>query len=389
VRLAIVVPTFPTRVTSAEFGLAQGLAERGHEVVVFSSGREGARKDRSWSSGGSPEPPRPSNFRVAEIPTLAIGYAEGSIPLRLGPIFSGRPDAVLLQEDYPPLSQIVAGAARRRSIPYVVTSERYSVQGPWVARSTIRALDRWVLPRLWRHSRALTVHSTASREFFLTRNAPADRLHFVPASTDVRYFAPGPSAGQPSVDRLWPARDSRVRLLTAARLSPAKGLDTLLDATQHLTAGGVGVVSLVRGRGELDSHLGQRLTALGLSQQLRIDGSPLAQSDVPSLYRSADVYVQPSLTEPFGMATLEAMACGLPVVASATGGLADLVEHGVTGLLVPPGEPTKLSVALRTLVEDPTLRVRMGRASRDRAESMFGMQPVAKSFEELLTTARA
>jgi glycosyltransferase involved in cell wall biosynthesis len=389
VRLAIVVPTFPTRVTSAEFWLAQGLAQRGHEVVVFSSGREGARKDRSWNAGGSTEPPRPSSFRVHELPTLAIGYAEGSIPLRLAPIFSERPDAVLLQEDYPPLSQIVAGAARRRSIPYLVTSERYSVQGPWIAKATIRALDRWVLPRLWRRSRALTVHSTAARRFFVERKAPADRLHFVPASTDVEFFAPGPGAGRPTVDRLWPARDARVRLLTAARLTPAKGLGTLLEATQQLGAQGVGVVSLVRGRGDLAAQLQAKIVALRISEGLRIDGTPLAQSEVPALYRSADVYVQPSMTEPFGMATLEAMACGLPVVASDTGGLADLVQSGVNGLLVPPGEPAPLAAAVRSLVEDPDLRQRMGRASRARAQTMFGMEPVAKSFEELLTTARA
>lgn len=388
-RLAIVVPTFPTRVTSAELWLAQGLAELGHDVVVFSSGREGARKDRGWSSGSSTEPARVNRFRVRELSTVALGYAEAAVPLRVSPIFSEHPDVVLLQEDYPPLSQLVAGAARRRSIPYLITSERYTDLSPWLARTVVRALDRWVLPRVWRNSAGLTLHSMATRRFFLEREVPADRLHYIPASTDVGFFAPGPNRGNAAVDSLWLESANTVRILSAARLYPAKGLHTFVRAVGAIRGGSGGVTTLVRGRGPLEASLQSEVARLGLSGDFRIDGTPLGPSDLPALYRSADIYVQPSLIEPFGMATLEAMACGLPVVASDTGGLSDLVEEGVNGLLVPPGDSEALARALRSLIADRDLRHRMGRASRVRAETTFAVQPVARSFDELLRAARA
>lgn len=387
-RIGIVVPTFPTQVTSSELWLAQGLGELGHDVIVFSSGREGARKDRGWSSGISPDPTHATKFRVREISTFAIGYSEASVPTRLSQIFSERPEVLLLQEDYPPLSQIVAGAARRRHIPYLVTSERYSDHGPWLVRVTVRALDRSILPRLWRHSAALTVHSQAARQFFLERKAPVDRLHYIPSCTDVDLFLPGPRVGGPSVEALWPDRGRDVRLLTVARWHPAKGLDTLADAVQLLRSKSVGLVSLLHGRGPMEARLRSIVAERNLSQSLLLDRSSVDLSELPGLYRSADIYVQPSLTEPFGMAALEAMACGVPVIASATGGLSDLVENEVSGLLVPPGNPGALAAAIQRLIADPELRHRMGLASRARAMATFEMGEVARAFDGLLAGLR-
>lgn len=388
-RLAVVVPTFPTRVTSAELWLAEGLAELGHEVVVYSSGREGARKDRGWSGGASPEPPWVRKFRVREISTVTVGYAEASVPLRVGPIFADRPDAILLQEDYPPLSQFVARGARRRLVPYLLTSERYTDLSPWLARTVVRAFDRWLLPNLWRKSRAITLHSTAARRFLLERGAPAERLHYIPASTDTDHFSPRPSGASRAVEALWPDRGSSVRLLSAARLYPAKGLETFVTALGRLRTDSPPTTTLIRGRGPLEAKLRAGLSRGGLASTVRIDGTPLPPSDLPALYRSGDVYVQPSLVEPFGMATLEAMACGLPVVASQTGGLADLVQDQVNGLLVPPKDPNALAVAIRRLCTDVALRQQMGKASRLRAVAIFGKEPVAKSFDRLLQDSPA
>jgi glycosyltransferase involved in cell wall biosynthesis len=389
VRIGIVVPTFPRSVTSSELWLAQGLGELGHDVVVITSGRKGAR-DRGWRAEAPPELDGGTRYRVREVATLPLSYAEASIPLRPSDIFSERPDVWLLQEDYPPFSLIVARHAHRHKVPFFVTCERYNEIGPHLFTAAIRTLNRSILPRIWRKSAALTFHSRASMQYLAGLGAPPDRLHYIPASTSGRFFTPGPEAGLPVVDALWPADRSRVRLLTVARLHTGKGLDTLAQAMTLVRRKEPGIAAvIVHGRSSAGSPVRATLEESVRSGTLSLAPAPVTFAELPALYRSADIYVQPSRTEPFGMATLEAMACGIPVVASNTGGLADLVEDGTNGYLVPPGDPKALASALLRLTGAPDLRARMGRASRERAASLFEMQPVARSYDELLHRVRA
>jgi len=102
---------------------------------------------------------------------------------------------------------------------------------------------------------------------------------------------------------------------------------------------------------------------LGVEGQVMLRG-PLPRNEVLRAYGSSDALVLPSLFEPFGIVLLEAMAAGLPVVASRVGGIVDVVEDGKTGLLVPPRNPQALADAIGRLVSDPPLRRRMGDAGR-------------------------
>ncbi|MFV9505985.1 MAG: glycosyltransferase family 4 protein [Oscillochloridaceae bacterium umkhey_bin13] len=96
-----------------------------------------------------------------------------------------------------------------------------------------------------------------------------------------------------------------------------------------------------------------------------------------ALYRKATIFVMPSLYESFGISIIEAMACGLPVVATTAGAIPEVVEHGVTGLLVPPGDSIALAEAIIQLARDPELRSRLGKAGRERVQSMFTVGHVA------------
>jgi starch synthase len=95
------------------------------------------------------------------------------------------------------------------------------------------------------------------------------------------------------------------------------------------------------------------------------------------------VFACPSLYEPLGIVNLEAMACGTAVVASAVGGIPEVVSNGETGLLVPPGDPVALAGALNTLIADPGRAAALGRAGRDRAVAEFGWQAVAAQTAQL------
>jgi starch synthase len=98
------------------------------------------------------------------------------------------------------------------------------------------------------------------------------------------------------------------------------------------------------------------------------------------LYAQATVFVMPSYYEPFGISCLEAMAFGLPVVATNTGGLPDVVEDEVTGILVPPGDPDALASAILTLLKDPARARKMGKAGRERVLANFTADDVVRQM---------
>jgi glycogen(starch) synthase len=145
-------------------------------------------------------------------------------------------------------------------------------------------------------------------------------------------------------------------VLFAGRLSPEKGVLELVEAADGLNL-------VVAGDGPL---------------RTRVPGAHgfVPHDDLQRLYARAAVVVCPSRREGFGVACLEAMAHGRPVVATSVGGLLDLVVDGETGIVVPPRDPAALRSALERLLADPDLRRRLGTAGRDRARTLFSWETV-------------
>ncbi|HET6908294.1 MAG TPA: glycosyltransferase family 4 protein, partial [Mycobacteriales bacterium] len=109
--------------------------------------------------------------------------------------------------------------------------------------------------------------------------------------------------------------------------------------------------------------------------------------DLRPLLQRAEIYVQPSRREAFGLAALEAMQAGLPVIASAVGGLPELVVDGATGRLVPPGDVDALATAMAVLINDPELRRTWGTAARQRAEQHYGVEQFCTAIRDLYASA--
>jgi alpha-maltose-1-phosphate synthase len=112
------------------------------------------------------------------------------------------------------------------------------------------------------------------------------------------------------------------------------------------------------------------------------------RDDVVQLYSHAACFACPSVYEPFGLINLEAMACGTPVVASAVGGIPEVVVDGETGLLVPPGDPGILAAALGRLLADPARGARLGTAGRRRVEERFSWERIAERTIAVYEDAR-
>jgi D-inositol-3-phosphate glycosyltransferase len=214
------------------------------------------------------------------------------------------------------------------------------------------------------------------------------RVTIVPCGVDLQRFRPDvPAEPRPS----WFCRH---RIVTVGRLVERKGVDDAVTALRGLpsaelvVAGGPPIAELSR-----DPEV-RRLRAVareaGVADRVIFRGR-LPRIAIPPLLRSADAVVCVPWYEPFGIVPLEAMACGVPVVATAVGGILDTVVDGVTGLLVPPRRPDALAHALRCLLADPACRRRMGAAGRRRAEQRYGWDRVADAtlaaYSALLETA--
>ncbi|MBC7292254.1 MAG: glycosyltransferase [Actinotalea sp.] len=215
---------------------------------------------------------------------------------------------------------------------------------------------------------------------------PAERITVVPCGVDRDLFLP---ADPRRTERARAAATDDgprppYRLLCLGRLVERKGVGTVVEALPALPDAELVIAGGPAADEVDDDPEARRLAALadrlGVRDRVRFVGS-VAREDVPALIRSADVVVATPWYEPFGIVPLEAAACGRPLVGTAVGGLLDSVQHGVTGLLVPPRDPDALARALRELLDDPAARRRMGAAARRRAVELYGWDCVARDTE--------
>lgn len=209
---------------------------------------------------------------------------------------------------------------------------------------------------------------------------PSGRIRVVPNGIDSGAFSPGePPAG---LLRELELPDGAFVVGIVARLGEEKDHATLLRAVARLRSSRPEppLRLLVVGDGPLRSGLEALARDLGIADVVQFPGS---RPDVPDLLRAMDVFVLPSLSEGFPNALLEAMATGLPVVASAVGGSREMVADGETGFLVPPQDPERLAERLALLWDDPHLRSETGRAARSFVADGFSYGRTVRRFEDL------
>jgi D-inositol-3-phosphate glycosyltransferase len=196
---------------------------------------------------------------------------------------------------------------------------------------------------------------------------PPGRIEIVPPGVDHAFFAPGDRAGA----RRALGWGSGPVVLFVGRIQPLKGLDVAVGALAELRRNDarlvvVGGASGVAGDAEVERVLAQA-EALGVRDRLELV-APQPHHLLSTYYRASDVVVVPSRSESFGLVALEAAACGIPVVASAVGGLLTLVDHGRTGFLVPERDPVEFARDIDRLLDDPNLANSMGAAAAERAQ---------------------
>ncbi|HEY8531603.1 MAG TPA: glycosyltransferase family 4 protein [Limnochorda sp.] len=375
---------YPPRVIGglarAVCGLSRALVARGAEVTVLTLG-EGGSPFREEDRGVEVIRVRTGFPSTQElIPTVThfnFDLIQAALPLM------ERPFDLIHAHDW-----LVAYAARTLKhgyrLPLVATlhaTEHGRNQGLHTPLQRYIHDMEWTLTyEAWR----VILCSEAMREEACRLfNLPGDKALVLPNGIEPDEVMV-PEGEDLAAFRLAHAAPDQPMILAMGRLVPEKGFHVLLDAFRLVLERTLKAKLVIAGEGPQRRALEEQAARLGIAQHVYFKGfvnDPVRNR----LLRVADVAVFPSLYEPFGIVALEAMMAGLPVVAARSGGLAEVVEHGETGLLVPPDDAGALADALVPLLVSPGLREHLGRKGQERARSRFGWTRVAERTLELYT----
>ncbi len=209
----------------------------------------------------------------------------------------------------------------------------------------------------------VTVSQANARHIVETFGVPAHHLRVIPCGVDTERFRPAPPANR---------RDRPPTIVCVARHVPVKNLGLLLRACAILRDRKVVFRCSALGDGPTRPELEALRAQLQLEPWVELPGAA-DENEVLRWWQRATVGVLTSQSEGMPVSLMEAAACGVPAVATAVGGLPELIDDGVTGRLSPPGDAPALATALQELIEDPSRAEEMGRAARRRAEERFSL----------------
>src|SRR5215211_6329433 len=290
-------------------------------------------------------------FRQLYAPQAAI----------IAPILAARSDVVHvhLGEDLAVLP-IGGAAARLHRLPLVLTihtSLRHTLAVSDLRSALLKTIGG-LIERWGEHSaEAVSVITSRLHRLLLSDGVDENRVHLIPPGVNLSLFE------GPFEDPFAGIR--RPRVLFVGRLAPQKGVSTLVEAAGLLKDSSAQV--LLVGDGPERSKLERHAERLGVDDRLHFVGF-FAHERLPAVFAHADLLVLPSLYEELGTVLLEAMQAALPIVASRTGGIPDVIEDGVNGMLVPPGDPEALARAIDRLLADRALANRLSEGAQKRGK---------------------
>jgi len=317
----------------ADFTADRRLLER---VSLFAPSGPGARARRAWAI------PREHGAAIRACAVLRVFQITGVIP--------------------------ALTARWRFGVPYVTT---YGFWYGQLSRPGAKRVLKALVERVGlRHAAAVIATTEELRE----RAARlATRVELIPNGVDVSLFTPAPPRSRPG----------RPRILYVGRLSPEKNLATVVAAARHLPAEST---TILAGPGPLRQSLEAEGKKLGVAVEFP---GVVEQAKLPALYRSADAFVLASFTEGHPKVLLEAMACGVPCVASDCAGNRSLVTHGETGLLFDPHNAAALADCVRRVLTEPGLAESLTRAAREMVVTRYDLgQRVEQEIALLKSVAR-
>jgi N-acetyl-alpha-D-glucosaminyl L-malate synthase BshA len=351
-------------VIASEIGLH--LAARGHRVHVFSDDRPSRLGDEKPNLFFHPVELRP--YPQLKDSPYALGLTSAIVdvcqrePLDVVHAHYAIPHAIsayLARQVLLPHAPAVVTTLHGTDITLVGNDPSFLP----LTRFSIMASDAVTTPSAW-------LREATYQNLDVPRTVPIDVIaNFV----DTERFAPAavPRASEPPFV-----------LLHVSNFRPLKRVEDtvhiLAEVRRRLP--GLNVSLRLVGDGPERARIHALVRTLNLDEHVHFLGERV---DLPAVYRDSDVFLLPSQTESFGLAALEALACGVPVVASRVGGLPEVVTDGEVGLLAPLGDTLQMAAHVARLLTDHGLRARLARAARQRVEAHFQLEPMVTRYEAL------
>lgn len=355
--------------------LASGMSKRGHDVRVFTL----------RTCGGEAYEEQPDGVRVYRANALQLTKVLGmqsSLSRELYDLarkaLQDEPADVLHAHNRFFFSSLVAARLSEKSrAPLVTTLHLGSLSDlPMSMRLPSMAYERTLGRYVVNHSERLIAVSKAVAKYAPHYGASAKKLTVVPNAVDTSLFYPE--------DEHEPRWDGRLRVGFVGRLIANKGPQYLLEAAPALLTTHPRAEIVLAGDGPMRPALEARARSLGIQDKVTFLGN---RTDVADVLRGCDIFVRPSLMEGMPLTVLEAMACGVPVVATPVGGTPEVVQDEHTGLLVPTADVGELSIALVRLAQQQQLRERLGEAGRRLVCSDFTWDGVVEKNLEVYRQA--
>jgi glycosyltransferase involved in cell wall biosynthesis len=361
---------------------ARRLVARGHDVTAISS-RIGDDRALSDDDGFPVYKVKASNLLEERI---RLPY-----PLFSPRLFSlashlARDADVVYAHTHTFMSTIAAAyAARAQNKPFVLNQNNPFIEYRFplnlVQRSADATIGRYTVGSA---DRLLAISEFTAR--YVKRLAPGRDVTVMHLGTDTERFSPVSTEERAAIRRRLDLPVDAFIALTVRRLFFRNGLDTLIDAATHLR-GLAGLHVVIGGTGPEQAEIKERIARDGLANVHLVGYIP--DLDLPDYYRAADVFILPTRTaEGFGLVLMEAAASGVPSIATDSGAPREVVDDGVTGLLVPPGAPDALAAAITKLYRSPELLAAMGSAALARSAS-FTWDRSIDTLERVLQEAVA
>jgi len=360
-RIAILVLLFPPKWLAgteiATYNIASHLAAQGHDVHIITS----------WDKGLTRESAE-EGFHIHRVKTVrrpvfqVLTYIPKSLPV----IRKINPDIVHCQSIPLGLSGFLIKKLFGK--PYVVYGRGSDVYNPWIFKNIVSKL-------VLRNADAIIALTEDMKKRI--QNIHDRSVFVIPNGVDLERFGELP---QEIPDKESKLTDEKV-IIFIGTLRPVKGVRYLIEAMRMIAEGYKRTRLLLVGDGEERGYLEKLVNKMGLEDCVSFIGRVPHERALTYMVTS-DVFVLPSLSEGFPMTILEAMACGLPIVATRIGGLPEVIEDGRSGFLVEPENPKEIAERVLLLLEDNELRKRISLNNKERVEK-YSWQHIVNRLAEV------
>lgn len=264
---------------------------------------------------------------------------------------------------------------KKYKIPYIVSLRGSDVPGYSERFTALYSFIKPLVRAIWKRSFAVVSNSQGLRDLAL-KTGPKQAIAVIPNGINIDQFRREKGDSVPTV-----AKSTKFKILCVTRITPRKGIKYLIEAFEELSKKSDDISLQIIGDGDERKELEKLAKDLGVGEKVEFAGL-VDHKDLPPYFENADVFVLPSLNEGMSNSMLEALATGLPLIATDTGGTKELIKDGINGFIVKMKDRQDLVDKIEILIKDPELRKKMGEESRKKSEAM-SWEKVAGEYVDL------